>query len=118
MVMAKGGGGDGGRGRDCVQPLLQALHWSPVQARIDYKLSTIRRKFLSDSSPAYPSKRLTVYTPSRQLRSSTNTRILHMCTKQWDSLPSDIPHIGKISPHAFKTALKTHLYKQYHNKSF
>ena len=36
--------------------------------------------------------------------------------KQWNWLPSDIRHIQ--SSHAFKTALKTHLYKQYHNKWF
>ena len=29
----------------------------------------------------------------------------------WNSLPSDISHIR--SSHTFKTALKTHLYKQY-----
>ena len=37
---------------DYVQSLLQALHWS-IQARIDYKLSTICYKFFSDSFPAY-----------------------------------------------------------------
>ena len=36
--------------------------------------------------------------------------------KQWNSLPSDICHIQSST--AFKTALKTHLYKQYHNKWF
>ena len=39
--------------RDHVQPLLQALHWLPVQARIDYKLSIICHNFFSYSSPAY-----------------------------------------------------------------
>ena len=33
---------------DHVQPLLQAIHWLPVQARIDYKLSTICHNFFSD----------------------------------------------------------------------
>ena len=33
--------------------------------------------------------------------------------KQWNSLPSDSCHIQ--SSHAFKTALKTHLYKQSYN---
>ena len=45
---------------DYVQSLLQALHWS-IQARIDYKLSTICYKFFSDSFPAYFSDLLTVY---------------------------------------------------------
>ena len=54
---------------DHVQPLLQALHWLPVQAQKDYKLSAICHKFFSGSSPACLSD-LTVYTPSRQLCSS------------------------------------------------
>ena len=36
-----------------MQSDLQALHWLPVQVRIDYKLSTICHNFFSDSSPAY-----------------------------------------------------------------
>ena len=62
-----------------------------------------------------------MYTPSRQFRSSADAWILHICRvkpktfsqcsfsycapKQWNSLPSNIPHIH--SSHAFKTALKT-----------
>ena len=49
---------------------LQALYWLPVQARMDYKLSTVCHNFFSDSCPAYFSDLLTVYTTSRQLRSS------------------------------------------------
>ena len=49
------------RKRDHVQPLLQALRWLPVQARIDNKLSTICHDFFSDSSHAYFSDFLTVY---------------------------------------------------------
>ena len=36
--------------------------------------------------------------------------------KQWNSLPSDIRHIQ--SAHVFKTALKTHLFKQYYENWF
>ena len=112
------------RRRDHVQPLLQALHWLPVQARVDYKLSTVCHNFFTDSSPAYLSDLLTVYTPSRQPRSSSDTRTLRIpnvktetfcqrsfsysAPKQWNSLPSDI-HL-----HAFKMMLKTGLYKQYY----
>ena len=42
---------------------------SLVQARIDYKLSTICHSFFSGLSPAYFSDFLTVYTPSNHLRS-------------------------------------------------
>ena len=40
------------RKRDHLRPLLQALYWLPVQARIDCKLSTICHIFFSGSSPA------------------------------------------------------------------
>ena len=117
------------RKRDHVQPLLQALYWLPLPARIDYKLSTICHNFISDSSPAYLSDLLTVYKPPRQLRSSVDTLTLrtlrvqtttfgrrsfsYSASKQWNSLPSDIPHIQ--SSRAFKTALKIDLFKQHYN---
>ena len=42
-------------------------------------------------------------------------RFLFYCApKQWNSHPSDIRHFQ--SSHAFKTALKANLYKQYHNE--
>ena len=66
------------RRRDHVQRLLQALHWLPVQARVDYKLSTVCLNFFSDSSPVHLSDLLSVYTPSRQLRSSADTRTLRI----------------------------------------
>ena len=62
--------------RDRVQSLLQALHWLPVQARIDYKMSAICHNLFSDSSPAYFSDPFTVYTPSTQPRSSAESRML------------------------------------------
>ena len=109
----------------------QGLHWLPVQAGIDYKLSTICHSFFSDSCPAHFSD-LTVHTPSGQLCSNADTQVLsihHVRTKtfgercfsccapkQWNWLPSDVRRIQ--SSHAFKTALNTHLYKQYHNKWF
>ena len=57
---------------------LQALRWLPVQARIDYKLSTVCHNFFSDPSPAHLSDLLTVHTPSRYVRSSADTRILRI----------------------------------------
>ncbi|KAK7091543.1 hypothetical protein V1264_009209 [Littorina saxatilis] len=95
--------------------------------RIDYKLSTLCFNFFSGSSPAYFSELLTVYSPARQLRASSDCRILtipHTKTKtygqrtftfcaptQWNSLPFHIRH--SQSPQAFKRALKTHLFKKY-----
>ena len=113
--------------RDCATPLLKILHWLPIQARIDYKLSTICFNFFSGSSPAYISDLLSVYAPSRQLRSSSDHRLLcipRVRTKtygertfsfraatQWNSLPFDIRHAETLP--SFKRALKTHLFKKH-----
>ena len=114
--------------RDHITPLLRTLHWLPIQARIDYKLSTICHNFFfSSSSPAYISDILSVYTPSRQLRSSADKHTLitpkirtktygerafaYAGPKQWNSLPLNIRQID--STPAFKRALKTHLFLQY-----
>ena len=113
--------------RDHVSPLLRTLHWLPIQARIKYKLSKLCHSFFSDTAPVYLSDLLRVYFPSRQLRSLSDSRTLripHIKTKTfghrsfshtapsvWNSLPHDIRHIQSVT--AFKTALKTHLFKSY-----
>ena len=113
--------------RDHVSPLLRTLHWLPIQARIEHKLSTLCHSFFSDTAPVYRSDLLRVYSPSRQLRSSSDSRTLnipHIKTKTsghrsfsraapavWNSLPREISQIQSIT--AFKTALTTHLSKSY-----
>ena len=84
--------------------------------------------YLSDlTAPVYLSDLLRVYSPSGQLRSSSDSRTLripHIKTKTfghrsfsravpsvWNSLPRDIRHIQSTT--AFKTALKIHLFKSY-----
>jgi hypothetical protein len=115
--------------RDHITPLLHSLHWLPVQARIEYKLSVLCHNFFSDSCPSYLADLLSVYSPSRTLRSSADTRILtvpvtrtktygqrafaYSAPKQWNSLPSLIRNIQ--STQAFKKALKTHLFKLYYS---
>ena len=64
---------------DHVQPLQQAFQWLPVQARTDYTQPVnCLSQLLSDSFPAYFSDLLSVYTPSRKLRSSADTRMLRI----------------------------------------
>ena len=113
--------------RDNVSPVLRTLHWLPIQARIEFKLSTLCHSFFSDTAPVYLSDPLLVYSPSRQLHSSSDSgtlRIPHIKTKtfghhsfshavpsNWNSLPHEIRHIQSTT--AFKTVLKTHLFKSY-----
>ena len=110
-----------------VSPLLRALHWLPIQAHIEYKQSTLCCFFFSDATPVYLSDLLRVYSPSRQFCSPSDSRTLripHLKTKTfghrsfsyttpsvWNSLPFEIRHIQPTT--AFKTALKTHLFKSY-----
>ena len=105
---------------------LRTFHWLPIQARIEYKLSTLRHSF-SDTAPAYLSDLLHVYSPSRQIRSASDSRTLripHIKTKTfghrsysyaapsvWNSLPREIRH--NQSTTAFKTAPKTHIFRSY-----
>ena len=94
---------------DHVSPLLRTLHWLPIQARIEYKLSTACHSFFSDTAPVYLSDLLRVYSPSRQLRSTSDSRTLriphiktetfghrsfsHAVPSVWNSLPHEIRHI-------------------------
>ena len=54
------------------------------QASIDLKLSIICQNIFSYSAPACFSDILTVYTPSRQLRSSADTRVLRDSIPCWN----------------------------------
>ena len=110
---------------DYVQPLLLNLHWLPVRSRSDYKVSTLCFNTFTKSSAVYIAQLLSVYTPSRHLRSSSDTctlRIPFVKTKsfgqraffltgpaQWNLLPYGFRH-SKSYP-ALKTALKTHLFR-------
>ena len=50
--------------------LLQRLHWLPVAWRINYKIATFAFKVQSNSAPSYLCHLLSLYRPSRCLRSS------------------------------------------------
>ena len=50
--------------------------WLPISERIKYKVACMCFGAINDSGPAYLSELLHVYTPSRTLRSSSDTRML------------------------------------------
>ena len=90
------------------------LHWLPISERIKYKVACMYEL-------------LHVYTPSRTLRSSSDTRMLEIqqyklkihgfrtfsCfgPRIWNSLPQDLRHCSTLS--SFKAKLKTILFSQY-----
>ena len=59
-----------------ISPLLMSLHWLHINAHIEYKLSVIRHSFLLGLFPIYLSDLLSVYSPKRNLRSSSDNKIL------------------------------------------
>ena len=67
-----------------VIPMLHSLHWLPIEQRIEYKLSLLCYKIISHHAPIYLSELLHHYTPSRQLRSSADTRAFRIPSSgQW-----------------------------------
>ena len=59
-----------------ISPLLQILHWLPVNRRTLHKVAALCHTSLSGSGPQYLSDLTHVYTPARSLRSSSDTHIL------------------------------------------
>ena len=56
--------------------LLQQLHWLPSSERIKYKTACMCYNAITGSAPSYLSELLHLYSPSRSLRSSSDTRML------------------------------------------
>ena len=110
---------------DHITPMLHSLHWLPVSSRIEYKLSTLVFSAVSGTGPAYLSELLQLYTPSRQLRCSSDTRIfrtpivrtktygersfLYKAPRVWNDLPHMLRHSTTTT--SLKSGLKTHLFK-------
>jgi hypothetical protein len=114
------------RKHDHIKPLMQKLHWLPISSRIKHKTSNLCfNSFTDPHFPVYLSEILVPYTPSRQLRSSSDSRTLSIPRTRtktigdrsfsfyaptfWNQLPSNIRHCETSS--SFKKSLKTHLFK-------
>ena len=109
---------------DHITPHLRTLHWLPIDARIKYKLCSLCFGAVTSAGPVYLSDLLKIYTPSRQLRSSADIRILcipsvnsksygehsfsYTAPTLWSTLPKDIRFSQPAS--SFRSALKTHLF--------
>ena len=61
---------------DHITPHLRTLHWLPIDARIKCKLCFLCFGAITSTGPVYLSDLLKIFTPSRQLRSSADIRIL------------------------------------------
>ena len=109
---------------DHITPHLRTLHWLPIDVRIKYKLCSLCFGAITSTGLVYLSDLLKIYTPSRQLRSSADIRILcipsvntmsygkrsfsYIGPTLWNTLPKDIGFSQSVS--SFRSALKTHLF--------
>ena len=93
---------------------------------IDFKLASLCFKFLNGSAHTYLSDLLHLYTLSRQVRSSANTRVFRIpsfhtkssgqrsfsyrAPATWKKLPASIRHASSVS--SFRSSLKTFLFSK------
>ena len=59
-----------------VTPILRHLHWLPVRAKISCKTACLCFNAITFTTAAYLSDLLHLYSPSRSLRSSADSRLL------------------------------------------
>ena len=109
-----------------ITPILQNLHWLPIDKRINYKVCLLCFKCINGAAPSYLSNSLELYTPKRNLRSSSDNTVLfvplrkykrygqrsffYIGPKSWNALPKEIRELK--DEYAFKTRLKSHLFAQ------
>ena len=107
-----------------ITPVLKELHWLPVEQRIVFKINLITFKCLNNLAPSYLRELLTLYKPSRTLRSSSDKLKLEAVPYNlktygyrsysihapilWNSLPMYIRSADSVS--TFKSRLKTYLF--------
>ena len=107
-----------------ITPLFQYFHWLPIQQRIQYKINSLCYNCITGTAPSYLCDCLQLYTPSRTLRSASDTLNLQIpCTRlstvgsrafsvfgpsTWNDLPLHLRQ--KPSLDSFKLNLKTFLF--------
>ena len=111
------------RKHEPVSVILRDLHWLPIHSRISFKILLLAYECFYDFAPPYLTELLTLYTPSRNLRSNKKKlfvippvitksygerSFVHTASTLWNNLPEHIKNIDSII--RFKIALKTHLF--------
>ncbi len=109
-----------------VTPLFISFHWLPVAGRIKFKTLMLTYRTTTGSAPAYFHSLMTIYIPSRSLRSASERHLMvpsqrgsksisrtfwFTTSGWWNDLPTHIRNAGSLLP--FKQQLKTHLFRHY-----
>ncbi len=105
-----------------VTHLFISLHWLPVAARIKFKTLMLAYRTATGSAPSYFHSLMTIYIPSRSLRSASERRLMVPWQRGskslsrtfsftvpgwWNDLPTLIRKAESLT--IFKRHLKTHL---------
>ena len=69
------------RRSDHISPIFVRLHWLPVTYRIQFKVLTYTFKSIHRLAPAYLSDMISVYRPSRSLRSQDQLQLVQPRTR-------------------------------------
>ena len=113
---------------DHITPVLEKLHWLPVQQRTKFKILCLTHKVLHDAAPSYLCELLSRRVANRTLRNNSNGEIYlsqplvsnHFYGSRafsvgapslWNNLPRELVAIRDFN--CFKSKLKTHLFREY-----
>uniref|UniRef100_A0A8C1W0H1 Reverse transcriptase domain-containing protein n=2 Tax=Cyprinus carpio TaxID=7962 RepID=A0A8C1W0H1_CYPCA len=111
-----------------ITPILRSLHWLPISARIEYKVSLLTHQCIHGNAPSYLQELLTPQTSARSLRSTNTHRLRPPKTKSrtigdrafcaaaprlWNALPEHLR--APQTTNGFKKDLKTYLFKKFFN---
>ncbi len=109
-----------------VTPLLISLHWLPVAAHIKFKTLMFAYRTATGSAPSYFHSLMTIYIPSRSLRSASERSLMvpsqggikslsrsfsFTVPGLWNELPTPILNTEFLT--IFKRNLKTHLFRHH-----
>ena len=111
---------------DHIMPQLKALHWLPVQARIDFKVATLAFRCVHGLAPSYLAELVSLQVPRRSgLRSQADDLKLVVrpvrretrgerafssyAPRIWNDLPLSLRSLSSLS--SFRSQLKTYLFK-------
>ena len=108
-----------------ITPVLKELHWLSVHCRIQHKILSHTFRAIHHQTPEYTSGLLSVYRPTRSLRSESTFSLTGPGTRRttygdrkftnaaatlWNSLPPDIRNSDNCA--SFQRQLKTCLFRQ------
>ena len=106
---------------DHATPILNNLHWLPVEKKIEFKILLITYKTIHGHSADYLKPLIEMHQPSRTLRSASRSLLCPQknygcrafsfaALKLWNSLAEDIKNAK--TGICFKNKLKTHLFRK------